>query len=232
MPSRQLDGSRTLVLGGSGELGWRIARELRLHGGKVVLAGRDADRLMAAATRLGSDVPSVQFDLRQPHHAEHVVTTALAALGGLDGLVNAAGVVAFGELADMDDSALGELIETDLWGPIRVIQKALPHLDGGFVVNITGVVAEQPLAGMAAYSAVKAGLSAATRALGRELRRKGIQVIDARPPHTETGLAGRAIAGTAPRMRDGLDPDEVARAIVEGVASGVREIPASAFLAP
>jgi len=229
MSARDLSGTRTVVLGGSGVLGGRIAGELRSRGGLVMLAGRDRDRLLERAAELGADVPSVQFDLRQPHHADHVVATAIDSLGGLDGVVNAAGVVAFGPLDELDDAALDELVATDLVGPIRVIRTAVPYLEGGFVVNITGVVADQPMAGLVAYSAVKAGLSAATQALGRELRRRGIQVLDARPPHTETGLAGRPISGTAPAMPVGLDPSIVARIIVDGIASGARELPAEVF---
>ena len=229
MKERDLSETCTLVLGGSGELGGLIAGELHNRGGRVMLAGRDRTRLQARAGELGSDVPSVQFDLRQPHHADHVVNTAIDGLGGLDGVVNAAGVVAFGPLEELDDASLDELVATDLVGPLRVIRTAVPHLEGGFVVNITGVVADQPMAGLAAYSAVKAGLSTATQALGRELRRRGIQVLDARPPHTETGLAERPISGTAPAMPIGLDPALVARVIVDGIASGARDLPAEAF---
>ena len=230
MKTRDLSGSRTLVLGGSGVLGSQIASELRSRGGLVMLAGRDRTRLQQRAAEVGVDVPSVQFDLREPYHADHVVTTAIGGLGGLDGVVNAAGVVAFGSLEDLNDAALDELVATDLVGPLRVIRTAMPHLDGGFIVNITGVVADQPMAGLAAYSAVKAGLSAATQALGRELRRRGIQVLDARPPHTETGLAGRPISGTAPAMPTGLDPAIVARVTVDGIANGSRELSADAFV--
>ena len=194
-----------------------------------MLAGRDRTRLQQRAAEVGVDVPSVQFDLRQPHHADHVINTTIETLGGLDGVVNAAGVVAFGPLENLDDAALDELVATDLVGPLRVIRTAVPHLEGGFVVNITGVVADQPMAGLAAYSAVKAGLSAATQALGRELRRQRIQVLDARPPHTETGLAGRSISGTAPAMPAGLDPSIVAGVIVDGIANGSRELSADAF---
>jgi cyclic-di-GMP-binding biofilm dispersal mediator protein len=198
----------------------------------VVLAGRDAARLRAQAATLGPDVPSVVFDLTQPHHAPHVVDTAVATLGGLDGVVNAAGVVAFGPLAETDDAALDELVAVDLVGPLRVIRAALPQLEGGFIVNLTGVVAEQPVAGMAAYSAVKAGLSAATRALTRELRARRIQVLDARPPHTETGLATRPIAGSAPSLPRGLDPRQVAVTVVDAISAGARELPADSFGAP
>jgi cyclic-di-GMP-binding biofilm dispersal mediator protein len=82
---------------------------------------------------------------------------------------------------------------------------------------------------MAAYSASKAAAWAAMQAAARELRRRGIDVIDARPPHTETGLAGRAIAGTAPRMPEGLAPAAVAERIVAAIAAGERDLPAEAF---
>lgn len=225
----ELDGSRALVLGGSGVLGSLVAAELYERGASVVLAGRDAERLQLRASEIGPSTPSVICDLEQPGHAEHAVATTIDALGGIDGVVNAAGVVAFGPLSSLDDSSLASLIWTDLIGPLQVIRAALPHMSGGYVVNITGVVADQPMAGLAAYSAAKAGLSAASTALGRELRREGIHVLDARPPHTETGLADRAIAGTAPAFPQGLDPRQVAATIVAGLAAGERELPATAF---
>ncbi len=226
-----LDGKRVLVLGGSGVLGGEIATQLHKRGARLVLAGRDAKRLHDRATSISSETNSVLFDLYEPTHAHHVVETAVQLLGGLDGMVNAAGVVAFGGIDQLRDSELDELFEVDLVGPLRVVRAALGHIDGGFLVNITGVVAEQPVAGMAAYSAAKAGLSAATRALGRELRRQGIHVLDARPPHTETGLAQRPIAGTAPAMAEGIAPALVAEAIVDALANGMRELPAAAFAA-
>jgi len=225
----ELNGSRVLVLGGSGVLGGHLAAALKRRGARVMLAGRDRDRLHRAATALGPDTPSVLFDLREPSHADHVVSTAVAALGGLDGLVNAAGVVAFGPFAEMSDAALDELVATDFVGPLRIMRAALPHLDGGFVVNLTGVVAERAVPGIVAYSAVKAGLSAAATGLSSELRRRRIHVLDARPPHTETGLADRPIEGSAPLFPKGLDPAGVAERIVSGLESGEREIPSEAF---
>ncbi len=223
MPPIAISGKRVLLLGGSGELGSRIAAELRQRGATVLGTGRHPDGL---ADRTGSD--SLRFDLRKDDPAE-LIARAVATLGGLDGIINAAGVVAFGPLEDLSDEALDELVATDFTGPLRVLRAALPHLEDGFWVGITGVVAEQPIGGMAAYSAVKAGLSAATRALARELRRRRIHVLDARPPHTETGLAGRPIEGATPPLPAGLDPDHVARRIVEGLAAGERELPSTAF---
>lgn len=225
-----LHGRRVLVLGGSGVLGRLIAGELKARGAEVILAGRDSERLASAASAIGPNVPCLVSDLGDPD-AIKVIDAAIAQLGGIDGVVNAAGVVAFGPLSDTSDEVLEELVTTDFLGPLRVIRSALPHLEDGFIVNVTGVVAETPYAGLVAYSAVKAGLSAATRALGSELRRQGIHVLDARPPHTETGLAERPIDGTAPKMPPGLDPASVAHTIVDGLADGVRELPAEAFSA-
>lgn len=225
-----LNGSRVLVLGGSGVLGGLIASELLSRDARVMLAGRDKARLESTAQELGG-VPTASLDLRDYLSGWTVVEAASNELGGLDGVVNAAGVVAFGRLADLTDETLDELVATDFTGPLRVMRAALSRLDGGYFVNITGVVAEQPVAGMAAYSAVKAGLSAASRALARELRREGVHVLDARPPHTETGLAARPIAGDAPPMSDGLAPSLVARVIVDGLAAGKRELAAADFAA-
>ena len=82
---------------------------------------------------------------------------------------------------------------------------------------------------MAAYAASKAALTAADKALTRELRRCGVDVIDIRPPHTETGLAGRPLAGTAPPLPQGLDPDAVARQILDAVESGRPELASTDF---
>jgi len=223
-----LSDKRVLVLGGSGVLGRNLTAELHQRGASVMIAGHNADRVSAQAAQLGAAETAV-FDLATPADAGAVVQAALERLGGLDGVINAAGVVAFGPLEDLDDAALDQLVAVDLVGPLRVMRAAIPHLEGGFFVNLTGVVAEQPVASMAAYSAVKAGLSAATRALGRELRRQGVHVLDARPGHTETGLATRPIEGRAPAMPEGMAPAHVAQVVIQGLEAGKRELSAADF---
>ena len=82
---------------------------------------------------------------------------------------------------------------------------------------------------LAAYGASKAAVRAFDEALGREARRRKIRVIDARPPHTETGLATRALAGQAPRMPVGLDPAQVADTICAAIAGDQVDLPSGAF---
>ena len=96
-------------------------------------------------------------------------------------------------------------------------------------MNVSGVVANTPMPGMAAYSASKAGVAAAMEAVRRELRRSKVHVIDARPPHTKTGLADHPLAGTAPRMPEGMTPRAVAERIVVAVERGESVVTADQF---
>lgn len=99
----------------------------------------------------------------------------------------------------------------------------------GFVLNISAIVADQPVAGMSAYSASKAAISAFLTSVRIEARRSQIRVIDVRPPRTETGLATRAIAGNAPNLPTGLTPDQVADRIVAAIVNDETDVPPSAF---
>lgn len=221
-----------LVIGATGGLGAPISRRLAAEGASLTLLGRDSGRLES----LGVPASLVTGDLRDPETAARAVAAAVEAHGQLDGLVIASGVVAFGPVGEMPDDVLLDLFLINTLGPIRAIRAALPHLvasgsDGRspFIVSLSAVVAEQPTAGMAAYSASKAALTAYDAAAGRELRRAGIRLIDARPPHTETGLADRPIAGVAPRLPQGLTPDAVAARVVTAVLDDEKDLPSSAF---
>jgi cyclic-di-GMP-binding biofilm dispersal mediator protein len=230
MAERELQGAVVAVVGASGGLGSAVCAELTARGATVVACGPHPERIAAAGVAAAA---VVELDLRDPSAGDALVA-AVADLGGrLDGLVNAAGVVAFGDLVDTDDAVIEELFLTDVVGPLWLLKRVVPLLSEskGFVVQLSAVVAEQPMAGMAAYSSAKAALTAADTALTRELRRKGITVCDVRPPHTETGLADRPIAGEAPRLKEGLSPSTVATAVVDAIAAGATEVPAVTFTA-
>ena len=226
--SSPLSGRVVAVVGASGGLGSALSRQLAEAGAHLVLAGRRLDRLEAVGVR---GAVCVQLDVRDPGAGDHLVEAVAGSHGRLDGVVDAAGVVAFGPLVDTDDLVVEELFLTNVVGPLWLLRRVVPLLEAsrGFVVNLSAVVAEQPLPGMVAYAASKAALTAADRALARELRARGIRVLDVRPPHTETGLAGRPIAGSAPRLAAGLDPAAVAARIVAAIEAGERDLPSSAF---
>jgi cyclic-di-GMP-binding biofilm dispersal mediator protein len=222
----ELNGARILVVGASGGLGSAIARELAGRGARLALAGRDAERLAGT----GVEGTAVVADLRDGDAAERVVAEAEQALGGLTGVVYAAGVVAFGAVGELDEDDVDELLLLNYLAPARIAAAALARLGaGGFVANLSAVVAEQPTLKMADYSAAKAALTAFDRVALLEARRREIRVIDIRPPHTETGLAGRPIAGRPPKLPPGLDPADVARRIVDALAGDDTDLPTEAF---
>jgi NAD(P)-dependent dehydrogenase (short-subunit alcohol dehydrogenase family) len=223
-----LDGAVVLVAGASAGRGVRVAAMLEDEGAVVVRAARRPDSLSGPGAYLA--------DLRDPSGGAALVRSALNEHGRLDGVVVAAGVVAFGAAKDLDDDTLDELVATNALGPIRLLRDAHAALVQSaaagrkpFVVTISGVVSEAPTVGMAAYSASKAALAAFVSAAGREYRRDGIRVIDARPGHTDTGLATRAVAGQAPAFGAALDPDAVAERIVRAIVDGEKDLPSSAF---
>ncbi len=227
-----LAGASILVAGATGGLGAPIARRLAAAGALLTITGRDVNRLAA----LGLDAVAVPADLRKAGAAAAVVQRALDAHGRLDGVVFAAGAVAFAPATETPDQVLVDLFTLNTLAPIRLLRAALPHLQASaaegrqpFVVHISAVVAETPMPGMAAYSATKAALAGFDQAAARELRRSKIRLVDARPPHTETGLADRPMFGTAPRLPTGLDPDAVAARIVAGIAAGETDLPSAAF---
>lgn len=213
---RELRGAHIAVLGATGALGSRLVELLHTQGAAVTVLGRDEQRLQPMAR----DGGVVVGDLTDDALGDRLVAAADEHFDGrLDGLVNAAGVVAFGPLTELPDEVAEQLVLTNLVGPMWLLRRVVPLLQRshGFVAQITGVVAEEAYPGMAAYGASKAGLAAAGASLARELRRDAVDVIDLRPPHTETGLVGRALWGTAPKMPRGLDPDDVAARMVRAI---------------
>jgi cyclic-di-GMP-binding biofilm dispersal mediator protein len=213
-----LQGSVAAVVGATGGLGSELMRQARLRGASVLGCGRRG--------------PDVVMDLRNADAGDDLVAHAHQRFGRLDIVIVAAGVVAFGELADTDPLTMEELFLTNTLGPMWLARSVLPALTAskGCFAAITGVVAETAYPGMAAYGASKAALSHALAAWRREVRRHGVRVLDARPPHTETGLATRPLAGTAPRMPTGLTPAHVAQRILDAIESDDTELPSSAFM--
>lgn len=222
--ARNLSGAVVIVAGATGVLGGHIAKRCSDRGARLVLVGRQQERLPSVG-----DAVSVLGDLRESETSRRAVEAALSRFGRLDGVVNAAGVVAFGPLEQLEDAVLDEMFAVNVLGPLRLLRAAVPHLEGGFIVNLSAVVSEMPTANMLAYSASKAALTAASSALRLELRRRKVTVLDVRPPHTDTGLAGRPIAGHAPRLPLGLPPAFVADRVMTAIESGETDLPSAAF---
>jgi cyclic-di-GMP-binding biofilm dispersal mediator protein len=120
----------------------------------------------------------VALDVRDPDASRAAVAPAVETNGGLDVLVNAVGVVAFGSVDDLSVDAMEELFLTTTFVPILLAKAALAAMTpGGVIVNISGEIAEQNMAVMAAFGASKAAVESFDQALIREARRKKTRVI-------------------------------------------------------
>lgn len=228
-----LQSRNILVLGGSGVLGGLIVRALASEGAQVSATATTLDSAARIPTQAS---PRLLLDFAQAESIDVLATYLIESGAPIDGIVNASGVVGFGAISALEAEAFAKMMRVNTTGPIELFSRLHPALlasaakgNEPFFVNISGVVAEQPMAGLAAYSASKAAMFAFNQAASRELKKDGIRVIDARPGHTETGLAGRAIFGAAPAFPNGMDPRAVADRIVLAIKSDERDLPASAF---
>lgn len=225
----QLRGAHLLIVGATGGIGTAICRRLVQEGAHLTLAGRNGMKLAALAEVLGEAVVGVvSADLCAPHGPATVA--AATKDSALDGVIYAAGVVAFGPLGEMDDDIIDELLLLNFVAPVRLLRSLLPQLaSGAIVVHVSAVVAETPMKGMAVYSASKAALTGFSTAMSAELRRHKVRVLDVRPPHTETGLHTRPIFGVPPRLGPGLNVDGVANRIVAAIVNDEDDLPAAGF---
>jgi short-subunit dehydrogenase len=228
----QIDGTRALVVGATGVLGGLLAERLASAGATLAVHGRDETRL-ADLARSGA---TIAVDLTDETAPETIVARAVDALGGLDVIVLAAGLVGFDSVGDTAEQDLETLFTVNALAPMRIVSAAMPALRASaeagrepVVLALTGIVAELPTAGLASYSASKAALAAYLTAAGREVRRSGIRVLDAHPGHVETGLAGRPLFGTAPRFPHGHEPAAVADRLVRAIVDGETSLPPGAF---
>jgi len=212
------------VAGATGVLGGALAWALHREGVRLALAGRDEAKLATLAQELGG-AHAAAFDALDLDRCTDVVADTADALGGLDLLVVAIGVAAFGPGDAEDDAVTENLLAVNTLAPMALVRAALPRIEkGGGVAVLTAILADYPTAGMAAYSATKAATSAWLTALRPEQRKRGVTVFDIRPPHIETGLAGRAIAGQAPPLKEAATVDGVVGMILDGLRTGRREL--------
>jgi len=222
-------GKTFVVVGARGGLGREIASQLSVRGASVIGTSRSASTL---ADMAGFTSRQIALDLQDRQSVADFIDDLASGPVGIDGLVLAAGVVAFGPAAETRPETLAQLMTVNATAQLEIVAglaSTLANSGDGVIVTLSGKVAEIPTAGIAAYSASKSALYAFSVAAGRELRRANVRWVDARPGHTETGLASRAVAGTAPDFGAGLTPSAVATRIVDAILNDEKDLPSSAF---
>jgi len=222
-----------LVTGGSKGIGLAIAQAFLERGMQVAISARKDAELQDAARRLGTNnVLAVRADVRDPAEAQRLIDETVQRFGGLDVLVNNAGIGRFANVADMPLEHWREIVETNLSGVFYCSRAAIPAMKargGGSIVNISSLASKNPFTGGAAYCASKAGLNAFSEALMQEVRHDNIRVSYVLPGSVSTGFGDRGSSGEADWK---LAPADVARVVVDLIAHDPRSLPSRVELRP
>lgn len=229
----QLTGKRVLVLGGSGVLGAEFCNQLTALGAEVLATAKSAE----SSLRIPANIQTrLLLDLESQASIDTLCNYLNEQLDSIDVVINATGLVAFGSWESTGAAASQKLMQVNYLGPASVFGQLTQLLrtsaaagNSPYFVNISGVVAEKTFPGMAAYTASKVAISSLMKSLAQDLRRDGIKALDARPGHTETGLATRAIVGAAPAFPTGMTAEHVVLKIITALQEDVSDLPSSGF---
>ena len=227
----EFTGKNILVIGGSGALGSELVKQLSAQGAVVMATARNAD----TAARIPAEAAvKLVVDLESQDSIKTLTDYLINLNQPIHGVINAAGVVGFAKATETSAQDAAKLMQINNLGPASIISALHPLLAldkeaGSFVAGITGVVSEKVFPGMSAYTVSKTAHASYLATITQEFRRDKIQVTDAKPGHTETGLASRAIFGTAPAFPEGMTAGHVVSLLLEGIKEGKPVIGSTEF---
>ncbi|MEX2167997.1 MAG: SDR family NAD(P)-dependent oxidoreductase [Pirellulales bacterium] len=233
MARRTLNGLRALVTGASSGIGREIALELVRNGVDLVLVARRAQALrtlVAEVQELGRRAVPIAGDVTDAAVRRQALDAAREQLGGLDLLVNNAGVSAHGRFAEGGPEVLRQIMEVNFFAPAEMIRDAVPLLLDGqtpMVVNVSSILGRRGIPLNAEYCASKFALTGFSEALRAELAGEGIDVLVVSPGTTETELFDSLLEERekpAWAKSRGVTPEYVARATVKAIRRGKHEI--------
>jgi uncharacterized oxidoreductase len=211
-----------LIIGGSAGIGFETAKLLTSKGNKVIITGRDENRLKAAAAQIEGASYFVG-DVSNEADTVKLVDYINQNFPQLDVLINNAGRAIIHNLADSPNAfdIASEEILTNYLAIVNLTEKLLPLLKAqkeAAIVNVTSIVVFAPGASLPTYAASKAALHSYTRSLGYALKDTGVKVFELMPPLVDTELS-KEIGG-----HNGIPPSQVAQELLDGLTNDVAEI--------
>jgi len=229
---KSLEGKVAAITGASSGIGEATALALADAGAAVALGARRIDRIEALAERIGAAggrAIAFEVDVSDEQAANAFVAAANERLGGLDVLVNNAGVMLLGPVADADTAQWRQMIDVNLLGLLYCTHAALPLMiaaEGGHIVNVSSVAGRRANAGAGVYNMTKFGVTAFSEALRQEVTRAGIRVTCVEPGFVETELQGHnkhpmvieGLKKMREQVSDALQAEDIADAIAYAVA--------------
>ena len=223
----ELDGRVAVVTGGTKGIGRAIAEDLLEHGARVVVGARTADDVERVADELGENARGAVCDVRSADDCAALIETAVDAFGGLDILINNAGVGIFKPVAEMSVEEWDRTQGTNVNGLFYCSHAAIPKLKergGGWIINIGSLAGKNAFPGGAAYNASKFGLIGFSEALMQEVRHDGIRVSYIMPGSVATEGFG-----------DGdwkIQPGDIGKIVLDLLATPDRTLPSRVEVRP
>lgn len=235
MAKRQLKDLRILVTGASAGIGWHLAMELAQQGAQLLLTARRREKLLDLETKIRQNIPSARVehiagDITEPSLRLQLCDYCEKHWGGLDVLVNNAGVGSLGPFRESTEATLREVMEVNFFAPVELARLALPLLQRGrtpAIVNISSVLAHRAVPYKSEYCASKFALHGFSDSLRAELASEAIDVVLVSPSTTDSEFFENSIVDTTDRDwkgRNPMPPEKVAQATARAIEKGSHEV--------
>lgn len=215
-----LAGKRIIVTGASSGIGKALVASLVREGARVACVSRS----------IAAGNGCIAADITKTEDRERIIRETVATFGGLDGLINVAGIGAWGHFATSTEAINRQILETNFFAPMELIRLAVPELSKGvqpIIVNLTSMTARRGMPAWPEYSASKFALVGLTESLRGEMERYGISTLTVVPGLTKTNLQTKMLRSEG-RVKipydTGMEPEYVAERIVEAMQRGSTEI--------
>lgn len=221
---------KVLLTGATGGIGSALARELAAAGASLLLTARNGERLFRLRDELvatGASVDTVIADLGTTEGLLAVADAAAGFEGGVNALVNNAGINSFGRFDQQTADSLDDLVRTNVLAPMQLTRFMLPLLErqaAAQIVNVGSILGSIGLPGQVAYSSCKFAMHGFTESLRRELGSTSIRVVYVAPRATDTAMNDEAQRAVNDQTGTATDsPEEVAKLILRSMQDGNRE---------
>lgn len=204
----------TVVTGAGSGIGEAIATLLHEEGVKVILAGRNKDKLQNVANQLAQDsVKVVPTDVTKKEEVDELIKIAQQTFGGLDIVINSAGQMLSSKITDYQVDEWDSMIDVNIKGTLYTAQAALPTMleqSSGHLINIASISGFEVTKSSTIYSATKAAVHTITQGLEKELAKTGVKVTSISPGMVDTAIT----AAYNPTDRKKLEPQDIAEAVL------------------
>ena len=203
-----------VVTGAGSGIGEAIATLLHEEGAKVVLAGRNKEKLQNVANQLSQDsVKVVPTDVTNKEEVDELIKIAQQTFGGLDIVINSAGQMLSSKITDYQVDEWDSMIDVNIKGTLYTVQAALPTMleqSSGHLINIASISGFEVTKSSTIYSATKAAVHTIAQGLEKELAKTGVKVTSISPGMVDTAIT----AAYNPSDRKKLDPQDIAEAVL------------------